>query len=150
MAPKRQGPGAADVGSAKQRKKPKLEASGPSIPQWNSLELLAASRVSYLAEDDQTLQSVAERSAKACSGYTFILSKVVDEHGPWDTKVVKKKGHGPSSTDLRLVDMAKLAIPHLYLNSPIHSRCLHRAAGCRVRTPRAMRFLTNLTPPPST
>ena len=93
MAPKRQAPGAADVGSAKRRKKPKSEASGPSIPQWNSVELLAACKVSFLAEDDQTLQSVAERSAKANSGYTFILSKVVEEFGPWETKVIKKKGH---------------------------------------------------------
>ena len=115
MAPKRQGPGAADAGSAKQRKKPKLEASGPSIPQWNSLELLAASRVSYLAEDDQTLQSVAERSAKACSGYTFILSKVVDEHGPWDTKVVKKKGHADLVWSQEVAAAHRVKVGDIYL-----------------------------------
>ena len=91
MAPKRQAPGAADVGSAKRRKKPKSEASGPSIPQWNSVELLAACKVSFLAEDDQTLQSVAERSAKANSGDTFILSKVVEEHGPWEVHEAKRQ-----------------------------------------------------------
>ena len=115
MAPKRQGPGAADVGTGKRRKKLKLEASGPSIPQWNSLELLAACRVSFLAEDDQTLQSVAERSAKANSGYTFILSKVVEEVGPWDTKVVKKKGHADLVWSQEVAAAHRVKVGDIYL-----------------------------------
>ena len=57
---------------------------------------------------------------------------------------------GPSSTDLRLVDMAKLATTLKYLLF-IRAACsVRQVAACEPATPRAMRFLANLTPPPST